>query len=43
MAATELSTNNINKPEQPFNRATAPMTQEGHTNRKINQTKQKQQ
>ena len=30
MAASELPTNNINKPEQPFNRATAPMTQEGH-------------
>ena len=26
MAASELSTININKPEQPFNRATAPMT-----------------
>ena len=34
MAATELSTNNINKPEQPFNRATAPMTQEGHKNKR---------
>ena len=39
MAASELPTIIINKPEQPFNRATAPMTQEGHKNRKINQNK----
>ena len=34
MTALELPTINNNKPEQSFNKATAPMTQEGHKNRR---------